>query len=772
MAYIIKETSGLINSRMSDVGRKMISSGNYSIEYFKLGDSEVNYNEENPKLGEVLEPSFDINSILTNPDIKYELKLNELSNNNFGIGYFENKVTSIYNRAPTRGFFTGSTKVGWNIDTSYGHSVNPNYYINISGISENIITLHERKCSPIVPPPEDDCCSSPPIPPQPTPIVPPGPGQCDDPEPEPYCDIARTTVEGEINVGDFVVIVFNCCDNDCGKLRDGNVVLTYRVCCLDASRTILELDRNLPDLSALGFDGEAKVFIYPSEIYGFYGTYIPYAMEIEDIINYTKPCDISRGNPKIWNMNIPWSESPAGVTSDLIGFEKYKSNIFLGTKEYFGYASISGQTFSDITSEPKETDTFYFNSFLEKKEVTPNEQKAIAIIHYSNSSADMVYGEKLALNKEIANIEMTMGDERTFKISLPTLLWHKSKVKKIGETFYANPPGFNNFNVNYIKSNINSTMNDPGIRYFHLWDLNPNENNELNRIGKVFPDMKTIIIDDEEVIAAMSYKSNRNWTLPAPSLKLIPPATCDVNETEGILQTGLTAWVTYRFFNESGFTNSLHCNYYSKISLNETCINSTYNVGVNFGKEFPFLNQKNGSCTSGFFADNFALLVQMTNEGDYPLPDKWVEIDKTSGLTPTMINGYITESGMTSVSFIIDKSTYISQVEANEFYSLDYLNIPASGETESKCLNFGDEFFFYGNVETNIEATIYEMNYKINLMPNKFNVSSNPTWKKGKNTFISEIGLYDKNKNLIIMNKLQSPQERKGTQHFNIKLDF
>jgi hypothetical protein len=64
-------------------------------------------------------------------------------------------------------------------------------------------------------------------------------------------------------------------------------------------------------------------------------------------------------------------------------------------------------------------------------------------------------------------------------------------------------------------------MNDPGIRYYHLWDTNPDDNGNLNRIGKVFPDQEIIVIDDEEVIAAMSYKSNRNWTLPAPKLIII-----------------------------------------------------------------------------------------------------------------------------------------------------------------------------------------------------------------------------------------------------------
>jgi hypothetical protein len=36
-----------------------------------------------------------------------------------------------------------------------------------------------------------------------------------------------------------------------------------------------------------------------------------------------------------------------------------------------------------------------------------------------------------------------------------------------------------------------------------------------NIVGKVFNDLKIFVIEDQELLFAMSYKSNRNWTLPA-----------------------------------------------------------------------------------------------------------------------------------------------------------------------------------------------------------------------------------------------------------------
>ena len=37
---------------------------------------------------------------------------------------------------------------------------------------------------------------------------------------------------------------------------------------------------------------------------------------------------------------------------------------------------------------------------------------------------------------------------------------------------------------------------------------------------------------------------------------------------------------------------------------------------------------------------------------------------------------------------------------------------------------------------------------------------------------MTEVGLYDKDKNLLALGKFQSPQLRKGTQQVVIKLDF
>ena len=81
---------------------------------------------------------------------------------------------------------------------------------------------------------------------------------------------------------------------------------------------------------------------------------------------------------------------------------------------------------------------------------------------------------------------------RNFKVSLPWLMWHKSPNCCSGQTFYVDPAGFDGldlFQLQYIKSLKNPDMNYPGIRYYNLWDTNPNDDGYPSRVGKVFPDI-------------------------------------------------------------------------------------------------------------------------------------------------------------------------------------------------------------------------------------------------------------------------------------------
>jgi hypothetical protein len=730
MAYIIKNTSALINTRLTDVGRRNLSQGNFNISYFQIGDSEVSYNAAsnyNIVNNNILMPAFNAQNDTGTPrsnkqNIKYPYYVQGGAGNTYGIPFLDSQFQSVYNSAGVKGFFTTG---GTSVQTSSAYTVTSNYLVDmttLSGQTSIDITLD-------------------------------------------YC--AATT--GTPSINDYITIFFDP-NGGCGNFGT-YPVLTYRIQDMSPSTGTtgttgytLTLDRSVPDYSVVAPSGSiARVLIYPSGMTQLYDSVTPAVYWETDAINFETPCDITnRENTLVWNMNIPWSVNPAGVFSNQYeDYTQYGSVSYIGTKEYLGYQEPSGQTDTSLV--------FYYNSFDERIIVPPAQQKAIGIIHYTNQSIDNVYGEKFSTTPfDPQNPTDSTGLARHFKITLPTLMWHKSTGGTIGETFYIDPPGYDNLCVPfYIKSTKNIDMNDPGIRYYHLWDTNPDSNGNLNRIGKVFPDSQIVIIDDEEVIAAMSYKANRNWTIPAPKLSLLTPNTCFSN---GQSATGLLSndtqkmWVTYRL-DSTGFTNSLHCNYYSMITGPTTgCTTDSQNVAVRFGSEFPFLSD--GTLT-GFSANSLKLICQIVIGDAQPSPTNWKEIDVTNEISGSTINGYLTVSGITGNTFQITSDLYNN---ASLYDLSDYIDIPTNGQTD--ILNFGDEYYFYGNLESDITATIYEMRYLINLGRNQFTNTSNPTWTSGTTSYVTEIGLYDANKDLIVISKLQSPELRQGIQQYAVKLDF
>ena len=734
MSYIIKNTSGLINTRLTDVGRRNISQGNLSISYFQIGDSEVSYSAAtnyNIVNNNILMPAFNAQNDTGSPqsnkqNIKYPYYVQGNSGGTYGIPFLDNKIQPVYNSAGPKGFFvTGGTQGNWTAQTSSAYTVTSNYWVDMTTLTGQ--TTLDIELDPA------------------------------------FCAITS----GTPSINDYITIIFDG-NGGCGNFGT-YPILTYRIQDIDpvtgtTATTVftLTLDRSLPDYSSIAISGNmARALIYPSGMTQLYDTITPEPYWDVDTLNFESPCDVSkRENTVIWNMNIPWSVNPAGVfSSQYESYSSYGSVTYLGTKEYLGYQEPSGQT---DTSR-----VYYYNSFDEEVVVTPQEQKAIGIIHYTNQDIDNVYGEKFStIPFDPQNPNDDTGLARHFKLTLPTLMWHKSSGSSIGETFYIDPAGYDLCKPYYIKSTKNIDMNDPGIRYFHLWDTNPDSNGNLNRVGKVFPDQEIVIIDDEEIIAAMSYKANRNWTLTAPKLSLITPNTCVTGQNAtGILTNDVERmWVTYRL-DSTGFTNSLHCNYYSVVQGPSTgCTIESQNVAVRFGNEFPFLSE--GSL-SGYSANSFKILCQIVSGDTQPSPTAWREIDFTSEISGTSINGYLTVSGLTGSTFQITNSLYSS---ASTYNLANYIDIPENGYPE--ILNFGDEFYFYGNLETDITATIYEMRYLINLGRNQFTNTSNPTWTSGTTSYVTEIGLYDSNYDLIVVSKLQSPELRQGIQQYVVKLDF
>jgi hypothetical protein len=118
--------------------------------------------------------------------------------------------------------------------------------------------------------------------------------------------------------------------------------------------------------------------------------------------------------------------------------------------------------------------------------------KKIGIIHFTNTSPSNHYGEGLQANTPV--------------LELPTIMWHYETGGTIGLTLTC--------------TGAQKTMPRINSKYYDLADRFGNV------VGKVFFDLKIFVIEDQELLFAMTYKSNRNWTLPRPTIGF-NLSTCD-----------------------------------------------------------------------------------------------------------------------------------------------------------------------------------------------------------------------------------------------------
>ena len=742
MGYILKNnTQGYLITRLTDVGRQKISEGNFNISYFQIGDSEVNYTANtsssfNIYNFNVLEPPYTAHNAASYPqstknDVKYPFYLDSNNLITYGIPLASPTIDPIYNVANPLGFFTADTTNNClkpirtsSISYNNRYRVSTNQFDGTSDISVS-----------------QSSCVNP--------------------------------SNGIVSAGTLVFAFLNSngvtetcnCETNCAP------ILTYRVVTNTANQTFT-LDRPTPNLNNSFGSGLNHLYFYKPQAsqYDVNTPYTYYQTLNQDVINYESICTPYDGYSKIWNMNIVWSETPAGTNAaggpaTYPTYLNYKSTTYLSTKEYFGYQSSNGQYFMLPNGTTATTDTWYYNSSGEKIFVEPEEQKTISIIHYSNNSIINYYGEKFATEPYVNGSD---GEARNFKVTIPTVMWHKSTTCENLE-LYIDPPGFDSLELcqpSYIMSAKNSDMNNPGIRYFHLYDTNENSDGYPNRVGKVFPDDKLIIIDDEELIASISYASNRNYSLPSPKLTLTTPTS-----SQGLLADDTTClWVTYVV---GGVWNTMHCNYYSKILPLSSCTITSQDVSVSFDGDLFYMKNWGLDNTSGWAAQTFAVLAQTGTTNSRPQPSQWKKIDFTSQILTDgyLTNNFINNTGLLNSTFKITVANYTSA----PFYNLaNQISLPSTTQLNSNSgpLCFGDETFFYGYIETDIQATIYQMKYLINLPENQFDKPSNPSWSTGIMPRMTEVGLYDSDKNLLVLTKIQSPTQRFGVQQIEVKLDF
>ena len=481
----------------------------------------------------------------------------------------------------------------------------------------------------------------------------------------------------------------------------------------------ITLDRAIPKFGSGTTTVQAYVFPGGDAINTFYGsaTTIPYWND--NTLSFNSNSNISTGDVPVWNYSAVFTEGIAGVNNTSYEtIDGYVTKRYSGFKEYLNYSSQNPT------------------------------QKSIGVFHYSNNNISNNYGEQLKSG--------------TFQITLPTILWHKSAPSGgsgtgtgIGLTLSAQTvPGA------FITSNsvLLGTASIPfDVPYDNLVD------NQGNIVGKVFYTLKLAVVEDEELVVTLSYKSNRNWSLPTLNGSFVSA----VSENQGLIGSNRECHVTYLLANETGvgYQTGMHCQNYLKISRGGASQNNIkVNLPINQLPYFKTTYDTNG----GFAASKFYLLVQTTLIGQRPVPGSWKQIDMTANISGYS-GGLINANQLEGSTFTVDLSTYT----AAPVYNLgSILNLPTPSQTTK--LQFGDESFAFANINTQIQATAYKSSFVFTAPASQFNNSVNPTYNTSLNNglYISEVGIYNSLKQMVAIGKVSNPISKKSGDTILLQLDI
>lgn len=700
MSYIINNTSAFVNIKLTETGRQKLAQGQLNFSYWAIGDSEINYDREDIHDDNSSDPTLSGTSKVLRPfDRQPNIKsyITANSNNNNNLNVLNSSQITTIKAIVNN---QAQQRGFFSGNSSNFITYTANTYTNGTGT----VTSLTGGTSLVI-----------------------GTGLT-------------------YNIGDLLLLKVG--NDTVGSLNlNQNTIpvphLWYKIqnitTTTDLNDTVV-LDRQLPSNGAT--TATTQFFIYPGgEVYGAYGFEETTPYWNSNVLDFANNCDISCGDVPVWNQNNVWCENLAGMTGTGINnilatpnesFEKFGSNAYLGQKYPYFEVDCTGQLIgNDICDVPGES-------------VIDDAKKSISIIHYTNNTISNYYGEFFYIDG---------ANGKTLSLHLPDLMYHRRNfATETGTTM----------GMTFIATGTTKLIGTSDIEYVDLIENPTMVNGTPKVVGKVLPQLKTIIFEDDEIVAATSYKSNRNWTLPALKAKLVASAS---GATAGILQTNETMYITYTFENSTGtgLTTTLPCQYYTKLE-NNTSSSKDVQFNIEDLDLLPYMRKEEKITYDGmgFSAREFKVLYQIVaNSSDRPSPDAWnvydfTSTDITSVVGETIDPLLLERQNPTLNGFLIDTTVSGS---STTFSIIDSLSMSTNNSPDT--LQFGDERFFYGNLETYIGATIFKTLFNINISADDFKTTSNVTRPNSlvnaPDIRVTEVGIYDDNNSLVMIGKLSKP---------------
>lgn len=474
--------------------------------------------------------------------------------------------------------------------------------------------------------------------------------------------------------------------------------------------TIVELDRNLPYLDYS--DLLINFYIFSNDIEDYKSTNVNSLWDYEQL-KFKIEC--LNEDTYVWNLNIIWGENVIGTKPNEQQYQDYCSWDFIGQKEYFGY-NVDCPDNIPVDCEDKLLG------------IDEDFIKSIGIIHYTNTNKTNLYGEQFYLKATT-----------DFKLHLKTLMWHRRYfVSGSGDTM----------GMIFVTDTTQKFITNTNIEYYNLIEdatlINPNDTPLV--VGRIFPALEVVVIHHPDLLAALSYKSNRNFTLPKLKGKMISPST----PTTGVLAKGKTMYITYTMESHHKMQHILPMQQYLKF-VNTTSASKDIEFYLETGY-LPYMRQEEsmGYDGLGFSFHRFKVLYQIVDNGVMPKSDAWKGISYTNNFLVDFIGNTINPTKLqtqnsASTGFIINNAKIASALD----YDLIVLNIP--NEVCPNVMGFGCEVVLFGNIDVEIGTCVYKSVIEIQLDSDLVVKSTNPTWNN-TNLNLSEIGIYDDKYNLVWYN--------------------
>jgi len=443
-------------------------------------------------------------------------------------------------------------------------------------------------------------------------------------------------------------------------------------------------------------------------------------------------------NTRVWNMNIVRTSSVEGTDSSISGYTTYGSIQYNGTKQYLGFQ---------------------------------DETRQIGIVHYTNEYTGNTYAEQLI--------------EKSVVVDIPNIMWHKTSATAGQGTAYG---------VKLQDVAGSSTFDQ--IAQTSYRDLRDGASTSNNIVGRVYHKLKIIVITDPELLTALTYKSNRSYTLPALNIDAssVPKTPLTSSDATGILNTGYTYFVTYITESDSayssgtsyGYPQSLPCQYIQRIDgAVDSVGDPQYLRGFFNTSQFPYLRNSAGLDSysgTGWNTNKVQLLVNKVNTTTSPdvnldtIPtDGWKLV--SSGLTGNGVytgsTGSITidPSDLSGFQFIISQEDY----DSGSTYVLDS-TFYDNNDTSLYGLTFGSESFFFGNITASIMATTYKTVMTVLAPDAQYNSSDNSSFNGllDSNTYVTEVGILNNDDVLVAVGKPTYPIKKNQARYlaFQLEIDF